>query len=286
MIYSNQFVQYSLDAERRIAMPPLRPVMRWAGGKSAMIGKLAGLLPSRWNRYIEPMSGGAALYFNVRPSQAILADVNSDLINFYTVLRDRPADLTRRLLSMRASRDHYYDLRSSRPRTDINRAVRFAYLNRLAWNGLYRVNRRGEFNVPIGDRLPVTMWDERDLLNASAALAGVQLIAGDFRTTVQEARAGDFVFLDPPYPRGSKERVGFNRYASEFFAMADHQDLAALIEKMTKCSVQVMLTLPRKDHFATIYPSSLRRTTVRSKALIACNGPDRKHVAELILTNY
>jgi DNA adenine methylase len=266
-------VQSCLDTEQLSA---LRPVVRWAGGKSAMISRLAALLPTKWNRYIEPMSGGAALYFHIQPPAAILADINSELITYYTVLRDRPTELISRLASLIASREEYYAMRASSPRTPIARAVRFAYLNRLAWNGLYRVNRRGEFNVPIGDRLPSLMWDKTDLLNASAALGNVRLIAGDFRTTIQEARAGDFVFLDPPYPRGSREQLGFNRYASDFFSESDHHDLA----------VKVMLTLPNKDRFARIYPSELRRTTVRSKSLIAGNGSDRRHVTELILTNY
>jgi DNA adenine methylase len=271
---------------RHLRLQPLRPIVRWAGGKSVMVTKLAALLPRRWNRYFEIMSGGAALFFYIQPVRAVLADINSDLIAFYSALRDQPAELVKRLRALTASREQYYAIRASRPRGQIGRAVRFAYLNRLAWNGLYRVNRRGEFNVPMGDRLPSVMWNEADLLQASAALAGTRLRAADFRTMARQARAGDFVFIDPPYPRGSRERVGFNRYASTLFAASDHHDLAILIDKMTKRSVQVMLTLPDKDHFAEIYPSSLRRTIVNSKALIACNGSDRRHVAELILTNY
>jgi DNA adenine methylase len=232
------------------------------------------------------MSGGAALFFHVRPAQAVLADINSDLITYYSVLRDNPIELIRRLQSMTASREYYYAIRASRPRGRIQRAVRFAYLNRLAWNGLYRVNREGRFNVPIGDRLPSEMWSEADLLKASSALAKVQLVDSDFRTTASEAGTGDFVFFDPPYPRGCREQVGFNRYSSDVFTVTDHQALADTIADMTRRSVRVMLTLTEADYLEKIYPRSLRRNRFESKALIACNGSDRRNVAELILTNY
>lgn len=265
---------------------PLRPVVRWAGGKSVMVNMLANRLPREWNRYVEPMSGGAALFFHLRPERALLADTNPDLIAFYSVLKNRAGELTKRLNSLTASREQYYAVRASRPRGPIQRAVRFAYLNRLAWNGLYRVNRSGEFNVPIGDRLPSVMWREAELLEASAALAGARLLVSDFRATARRVAAGDFVFFDPPYPRGSRETMGFNRYASDFFTFADHADLAGVVTDLTRRSVQVMITLPDARNFAGIYPASLRRTRVESNALIACNGSDRKRVSELILTNY
>jgi DNA adenine methylase len=251
-----------------------------------MVEALANLLPHSWNRYIEPMAGGAAFFFHTQPASAVLADVNSDLVAFYSALRESPRELIRRLRLLKASREQYYAFRASRPRGHIQRAVRFAYLNRLAWNGLYRVNRSGEFNVPIGDRLPAVMWNEADLLKASELLNSASLVVADFRVTARQAKPGDFVFFDPPYPRGSRERIGFNRYASSFFTLADHRDLASTIVEMTKHSIQVMLTLTNASHIDKIYPSSMRRARIRSKALIACNGSDRRHVTELILTNY
>jgi DNA adenine methylase len=273
------------DAPVRV-MLPLRPVVRWAGGKSTMVSKLASLLPRNWRTYIEPMSGGAALFFHIKPSDAILADINSELITFYSVLRDRPAELIHRMRLLIASRERYYAVRASRPRADLNRALRFAYLNRLAWNGLYRVNRSGQFNVPVGDRLPAVMWSPTALSDASEALRGARLVTQDFRATARQAKSGDFVFFDPPYPRGSREELGFNRYASQFFSTNDHRDLARIIDELSSRSVHVMLTLAETDHFADIYPSRLRKTRVESKALIACNGADRRSAAELILTNY
>lgn len=130
------------------------------------------------------------------------------------------------------------------------------------------------------------MWDEEALEKASRALADAELVTGDFRAVLRRVREGDFVFLDPPYPRGCREHVGFNRYASEFFTIDDHSDLARTVERLTKRSVRVMLTLADEPRLSKLYPQSLRRKRIRSKSLIACNGSDRRKVAELILTNY
>lgn len=263
-----------------------RPALRWAGGKNAMAPRLASLLPPTWGTYFEPMAGGAALFFFILPSKAILSDVNAELINFYRVLKVSFPELRRRLNKLAASQHAYYAFRKSTPQGRVQRAVRFAYLNRLAWNGLYRVNRAGQFNVPIGDRLPDTMWSMADLSRASRALANATLKVGDFQEVVSRARKGDFVFFDPPYPRGAKDKVGFNRYAVDFFSTRDHELLATLVEELSKRRVKVMLTLANAAHLNELYPDSLRRRLVRSKALIACNGSDRRRVGELVLTNY
>ncbi len=232
------------------------------------------------------MAGGAAFFFFVLPSKAVLSDVNAELINFYRVLRDRFPELRRRLNKLSASEDAYYAFRESNPRGHVQRAVRFAYLNRLSWNGLYRVNRSGKFNVPIGDRLPDTMWSMTDLSRASDALSSARLKVADFREVASLAKKGDFVFFDPPYPRGAKDKVGFNRYTADFFLTEDHQNLAEVIEELSKRRVRVMLTLANVAHLHELYPTSLRRRLVRSKALISCNGNNRKSVGELVLTNY
>jgi DNA adenine methylase len=200
------------------------------------------------------MSGGAALFFYLRPSRATIADINPDLIAFYSVLKRNPEELLRRLRPLKASRDLYYAFRASRPRSEIQRAVRFAYLTRLAWNGLYRVNRRGDFNVPIGDRLPPVLWDESNLRKASAALALARIMVADFRMCTRSAAAHDFVFFDPPYPRGSRDDFGFNRYASTFFTLEDHRDLAQTVVQLSRQSVQVMVTLADVECLDKTYP--------------------------------
>ncbi len=265
---------------------PSRPVLRWAGAKQALAPTLASLLPQTWGTYFEPMVGGGALFFLVRPPKAVLSDANDELINFYRVLRDRFPELKRRLQGLSASEHTYYAFREWAPRGFIQRAVRFAYLNRLAWNGLYRVNRAGRFNVPIGDRLPGNMWSMKDLERASRALETTRLRTADFQSAAATAKKGDFVFFDPPYPRGAKDGVGFNRYGSAVFSLQDHEDLAALTRELTSHGVKVMVTIANARHLHKLYPAKFRRRLVCSKSLISCNGHDRRNVGELVLMNY
>ena len=251
-----------------------------------MLGTIAHLLPHSWERYFEPMAGGAALFFQSRPRRATIADINAELINFYSVLKSELDPLLSRLAELHACRELYYAMRRATPASSLERAVRFAYLNRLAWNGLYRVNRNGHFNVPIGDRLPATLWDFDALREASLALSSTTLLTGDFAHVLRYAREGDFVFLDPPYPRGAIDSAGFNRYASSFFTSHDHVRLSSAIDRLSQRGVLVMLALADRADLRMLYPAALRAARVRSKALIACNGSDRREVAELILVNY
>lgn len=263
-----------------------RPILRWAGGKSHLVPLLIQLLPRCWDRYVEPMVGGGALFFYLAPRRALLADVNDDLINFYRVLRDHNDRLIRALLRLEASRQHYYRLRAQRPTTSFRRAVRFAYLNRLSWNGLHRVNQDGEFNVPIGDRLPTSLWKADALRRGARALAAAKLIAAPFEDTLGHVRKRDFVFLDPPYPRGSRHLLGFNRYSPQRFELPDHKRLAAAVESLGDRGVNVMLTTSAASSVAAQYPSSLERHIITTTSLIGSSGASRRQVREMVLRNY
>jgi DNA adenine methylase len=232
------------------------------------------------------MVGSGALYWALKPRDAVLSDVNAELINFYGVLQRRPKELCAALRGLKASRRRYYTLRGAKPTGELPRAVRFAYLNRLAWNGLYRVNQNGDFNVPIGDRSPARLWKMSELRAASTLLQGTRLRAADFGHILRHASKGDFVYLDPPYPRGTDETLGFNRYSSGRFELNDHRRLAKWVGKLTERDVRVMLTISGLSRIVALYPSGLHRHYVRSKALISCNGSGRRSVREVILTNY
>jgi DNA adenine methylase len=205
------------------------------------------------------MVGAGALYFAIRPRQALLADINQELIGFYRILRDRPSALIRALMAMRASEDTYLELRASSPVADLDRAVRFAYLNRLCWNGIYRVNKKGQFNVPMGDRLPSVMWRPERLEAAARALAGATLRVADFQLTLAGARHGDFVYIDPPYPRGSVSGFGFARYSVDGFGEVHHRALAEEVLELDRRGVNVMLTLADAPFVESVYPQSFRR---------------------------
>lgn len=264
----------------------VKPVLRWAGGKRRLVHHLVKLLPPQWNTYVEPMAGGAALFFHLGPDKALLADINSDLINFYRVLKKDTSTLVSRLTSLRASEARYYEMRDKKPKSKLERAVRFAYLNRLCWNGLHRVNREGRFNVPIGDRRPHRLWDPEALHQAAKLLRNAKLLNGDFETTLTSLKRGDFAFIDPPYPRGAYKGFGFNRYASDFFSLDDHERLGRIIEVLNDRGVSLMISLASSPEIMECYPSLLDRTTLRSKSLIASTSTSRRAVSEVVLTNY
>src|SRR5437867_10152582 len=236
-----------------------KPIVRWAGGKNHLVHQLIRFLPARWNRYIEPMVGGGALFFHLAQSQVLLADINADLICFFSVLKRSPDALISKLLSLRSSKRLYYELRELRPRSAFERAWRFAYLNRLCWNGLFRVNQAGLFNVPIGDRLPTRLWSPAILCEASAALQTADLVHGDFEATLASAARTDLVFLDPPYPRGATFGESFKRYSSMQFHAVDHVRLADLICSLHERGVYILLTLSESQLLQKIYPGWMKK---------------------------
>jgi len=232
------------------------------------------------------MAGSAALFFACGAKQAILGDSNSELIDFYRVLASRSDDLIVRLLRLKASRRRYYEFRESRPRSELDRAVRFAYLNRLCWNGLYRVNRQGEFNVPIGSRLPSKLWDGNHLRCAAAMLRNAEFVCADFELTLRSCKPGDVVYLDPPYPKTTRDSVGFNRYTPAPFSAADHERLARAAIRAHKRGVRMIVSTGSSEAFVSLFPRDFRVIRVTSSSLIACNGSARGPVRETILRNY
>jgi len=243
-------------------------------------------MPPTWNNYVEPLVGSAALFFHLAPKKAILADLNPDLMNFYRVLRDDTRALVNRLTGLEASKALYYNMRDKKPRSKLERAIRFAYLNRLCWNGLYRVNKKGQFNVPMGDRFPEKLWDTKEFYRAANILAHAKLATADFETTLRKAKRGDFVFIDPPYPRGAPLSTGFNRYCSDSFSPEGHERLGRTVRSLDAKGVATMILLASSKDILSCYPTSFYRRRLRSKSLISCNSSSRRLVEEIVLMNY
>ncbi len=262
------------------------PILRWAGGKSRLLPRLMPLLPVSYSRFIDPMVGGGALFLYLRPRHSILGDINLELMSFYRALRTHPDRLIRRMTSLRASRDMYYRMRTLRTRDTVTRAVRFAYLNRLCWNGLYRVNRMGNFNVPIGSRLPRMLWDHQTLRATSRALRQAKLHVGDFGKMLQLVRPKDFVFLDPPYPRGAHDGLGFNRYTATTFGMTEHRRLGQWASELATRGAFVMIVLAARRKLLAAYPAQFRRRLLTTRSLISCNSSSRRRVREIVLRNF
>lgn len=205
-----------------------KPILKWAGGKSALIEQMAQYFPTDFNRYIEPFFGGGALYFSLEKLvPAILNDINSELTQCYTVVKDQPQELMSALddLHQNYSEEFYYKLRAAIPECKIARAARTIFLNKTGFNGLYRQNAKGLFNVPFGKRQKCpALYDKKNLLEVSSRLSKAQFLNTDFSEIIEMAKDGDFVYCDPPYEPISSTS-SFNRYFTDGFTFNDQKRL-------------------------------------------------------------
>jgi DNA adenine methylase len=205
-----------------------RPILKWAGGKARLLPQLVAHFPDRFDRYLEPFLGGGAVFLALRPGvPAVVGDSNPELINLYTVVRDRPQDLTRALdrLAARYSEEFYYRLREEEPRDAIRRAARTVFLNKTGYNGLYRQNSKGGFNVPFGwrERCP-GLYNGKDLAAFGERLRAADLRCAAFERILGVAGPGDFAYCDPPYEPLSKSS-SFTAYRNGGFSRADQERL-------------------------------------------------------------
>lgn len=203
----------------------VKPFLRWAGSKRKQLPRLAQFWTAAHTRYVEPFAGSACLFFELAPSKAVLGDNNSSLIEVYRHVRDQPDEVYDRLRRIRRDSETYYRWRKRHP-NDLDletRVVRFIYLNRNCFNGIFRLNEKGEFNVPMGTRAGA-YFTRYDLGQCASLLRNAQLLTGDFLRTIDYVRAGDFVYLDPPFALESR-RV-FRQYGTESFSTLDVPRLA------------------------------------------------------------
>lgn len=221
------------DAARKAKAHPGKPFLRWAGSKRKQLSRLASFWSPDHERYVEPFAGSACLFFEIAPKAAVLGDSNKELMEVYRVVRDQPERLYSRLCHIRRDQATYLRWRRLKPATldQETRALRFLYLNRNCFNGIYRTNMDGEFNVPMGTRLGEYLSKE-DLLSCSNLLRRATLLSGDFVKTIERVRAGDFVYLDPPYAVTSR-RI-FRQYGKKTFDTADIPRLSECLTVIVK----------------------------------------------------
>jgi DNA adenine methylase len=223
-----------------------RPFLRWVGGKSRIVDRLHPFVPSiDESSYFEPFLGAGSLFFHLRPKRAVLGDQNRDLVDCFRRVAGRPDLVWRhlRLLMRQQTREEYLLLRDefNRTKPSTRRAALFIYLNKTSFNGIWRVNRTGSYNVPFGGKSKPGFPDSRQLRVCAEALATTQLVDGDFEKTLKIAGSGDFVYLDPPYlPLNSTSF--FNHYTLSRFGTSDHERLAQLAAELASKGVLVMIT--------------------------------------------
>ena len=246
----------------------LRPFLKWAGGKRWLASAYPYLFPKDYDRYFEPFLGGAAVFFSLRPKKSILSDANERLIECYRALRDEPAAFARQMSKHQRlhSDRYYYSVRDRAFRNAVSRATQFLYLNRTCWNGLYRVNLRGEFNVPRGTKSSVVFEGER-FRDYAAALATADLRCCDFEKTIRLARSGDFVFVDPPYTTKHKFN-GFIKYNEKIFSWADQVRLRAALEAAAKSGRENSCVQRRsQEHSGFVWRSGNGRNALQKQRL-------------------
>lgn len=267
---------------------PAKPVLKWAGGKTRLLSTLRRFIPRRFGRYVEPFLGGGALFFDLAPEEAIIADANPELISFYEAVRDKPDDVLSALKDFKVNERAYYHIRDDMQVPSLSptaRAARFLYLNKTCYNGLYRVNKAGQFNTPFGKYTSVTLADPDNLRAVSAILKRAELTCDDYQDVLKRAKAGDFVYLDPPYlPVGKYS--DFKRYTKECFYEENHRELAKEFSRLDKLGCHVLLSNSYHPTIAALYEAYIPHHTVMVPRFVNCKGDGRGRVKELLIANY
>ena len=257
--------------------PVAKPILKWAGGKTQMLGALMPRVPKTYGRYIEPFFGGGALFFSLKPENAIIADSNPELINMYLQVAHHVDDVIECLQKYENTSEMFYEVRSldwqTLPKAEA--AARTIYLNKTCFNGLYRVNRSGQFNTPFGKYKNPKICDIDALRLASEALRKADILCGDYILVLEHyAQPGDFVFLDPPYLPIS-ENSDFKRYTKEQFYEDDHVELAKMIDTLHERGCYVILTNSNHPLVHQLY-EQYKIEVIQTKRHISCHGDTRK----------
>jgi DNA adenine methylase len=277
------------DVRPALPDPVASPVIKWVGGKTKLLPALIERMPDHFERYYEPFAGGAAMFFRVAPERALLADSNPDLIGLYTCLTRDVAGVIRKLEHHRTahSEDHYYTTRTrwndrERSWTTADRAATFIYLNKTCFNGLWRVNRAGAFNVPIGRYTDPPICVPEALRAASTLLGRARLLCGDFRHAVADARRGDFIYFDPPYDPVT-QTANFTSYTAGSFGAEHQRALADTARSLVARGCQVMLSNSDTPFIRSLY-KGFQIDRVKCARAINSNAAKRGDVDELIIT--
>jgi DNA adenine methylase len=255
--------------------------LKWPGGKRWFVGRHADMLPTTFGRYFEPFLGGASVFFHLKPERAVLADCNAELIAVYSAVAWRRKILESLLLEhqKKHGKVHYYHVRDNVPVDPVERAARTLYLNRTCFNGMYRVNLAGEFNVPKGTRTAVVM----DLASSAGLLRRADLRVSDFEAIIDEADTGDLVFADPPYIVGHNNN-GFVKYNEILFKWSDQERLAKTLIRAKGRGVKIVAT--NAAHFAIeeLYrKGGFNLTRVERYCSISGTPVNRKRFLEVVI---
>ncbi len=270
----------------------LKPALKWVGGKRQLLAEIKSKVPSSFSTYCEPFLGGGAVAFSLHHENAVLSDINSDLMNFYEVVRDSAKELIDELNTYRNEEDFYYTIRNADRdeksfalMSEVKKAARIYYLNRLGYNGLYRVNRKGLYNVPYGHYKKPFVPETDCILALSEYLnyKGVVLKNCSYRDVFEELDKDSFVYIDPPYD--NLTTTSFTSYSKYGFSRDDQMALRDACVSLDKRHIRFMLSNSSTPYINEIY-KGFNITTVHAMRYVNSDGSNRGKVEEVIITNY
>lgn len=266
------------------------PIVKWVGGKRQLMFELIKNMPKSYNRYFEPFIGGGALFFELQPEQAYISDMNEELINLYSVVRDNVYELIKDLSKHEVSKEYFLEIRNI-DRTeqytelsDVERASRFIYLNRTCFNGMYRVNSQGQFNVPFGHYKNPRIIDENNLLNCSELLKNTEIKCADFSEILTKVKKGDLVYFDPPYVPLS-ETSSFTSYTKDGFDINMQFKLRDVCDELDNKGVKFMLSNSDTKLVNELYVNYEIKKVFASRQINA-NADGRGKITEVLVRNY
>ena len=266
------------------------PIVKWVGGKRQLMFELLKNMPKSYNRYFEPFIGGGALFFELQPDNAYISDMNEELINLYQVVRDEVDELICDLQKHDISKEYFMEIRNI-DRTeeyqnwsDVQKASRFIYLNRTCFNGMYRVNSKGEFNVPFGHYKNPRILDENNLINCSNLLQGIEIKHADFSEILKKVKKGDFVYFDPPYVPLS-ETSSFTSYTKEGFDIDMQFKLRDVCDELDTMGVNFLLSNSDTKLVNDLYKNYNIKKVFASRQINA-NADGRGKITEVLVRNY
>lgn len=261
-----------------------KPILRWAGGKTWLIKHLSNIKNSDFRNYHEPFLGGAATFFYLEPNaEAYLSDLNGELIETYQSIKENALEVIEILSGFKNTEDFYYDIRGKKYSRAIDRAARFIYLNQTSFNGIYRVNLKGVYNVPFGFRTKAFL-DPQNLLDAQRALANAHLRQCDFYDILENVKERDLVFLDPPYTV-SHNNNGFIKYNERIFSLDDQKRLSRLIDDIKEKGAYYILTNAAHKTIDEIFEKGDRKIVMNRASLIGGVNSQRGQTSEFVFTN-
>lgn len=261
-----------------------RPFLRWAGSKKQLLPNLSEYWNGSYKRYVEPFAGSACLFFQIKPSKAILGDINKELIATYTEVKYHVNDLIVELSKLKNSREKYLELRNKEisQMSSTEKAARFIYLNRFCFNGLYRTNRKGQFNVPYGGERSGSIPSNEVLKQCSKSLSNAVLVKGSFEKVLARVELGDFVYMDPPF--SVKARRVFNEYSATSFSEKDIELLRNWMEQFRERGIGFLVSYAESEE-ADYLKDGFFSKVVRVKRNIAGFSINRQHCNEVLISS-